>query len=106
MQRPPVHPDTVVLTGATGALGAHILHLLETASKRRHIICLCRAQDASDARDRVQASLKRRRLASVDNSQVVCLVADLAQDQLGLSPVDYQRVANASLYIHASLPAG
>jgi FlaA1/EpsC-like NDP-sugar epimerase len=94
--------DTVVLTGATGALGAHILAQLLAKPNRARVICLCRASDDDDARKRVQDSLQRRRLPSLDDSTVVCLAADFTQDLLGLDMQNFQQVANAARIIHVS----
>jgi FlaA1/EpsC-like NDP-sugar epimerase len=94
--------DTVVLTGATGALGAHILAQLLAKPNHPRVICLCRAGDDSDARRRVKESLHRRRLPFLENSTVVCLAAEFTQDQLGLSMQNFQEVASAATFIHVS----
>lgn len=54
IQRMPAE-DVVLLTGATGALGAHILHQLLQNSHVRHVYCL--AGGDADPRERVLESL-------------------------------------------------
>ncbi|KAL2062517.1 hypothetical protein VTL71DRAFT_6783 [Oculimacula yallundae] len=85
-KRSPDH-RTVILTGATGGLGAHILHGLRVDSSINRIICLVRARDETNARDRVSQSLIQRRLdpISPQDNKISCYPAQLGQDDLGFS---------------------
>ncbi|OJD31463.1 male sterility protein [Diplodia corticola] len=54
--------DVVLLTGATGGLGAHILSLLLSRPSTTHVYALARAPSASTAHSRILASLSSRGL--------------------------------------------
>jgi thioester reductase-like protein len=77
-------PDRILLTGATGFLGAFVLaDLLEQSAA--HVHCLVRAQSASDGMRRLERTLDRYGLPALDlASRVTCLPGDLAQPRLGL----------------------
>ncbi|KAI9884090.1 MAG: putative NRPS-like protein biosynthetic cluster [Watsoniomyces obsoletus] len=95
----------VVLTGATGALGAHILHQLRSSENMPQVICLVRAQDPSCASERVNESLIRRRKPRLDAAadRVLCLPAKLGEPYLGMSGDRYKRLARqATVIIHAA----
>lgn len=90
----------VVLTGATGFLGTHILHLLREDTAIKRIICLVRAQILSAANERVTEALCKRGMAglvdfdavNVREGKVVCLPAHLSSPKLGLENGDYEWV--------------
>ncbi|KAI0479348.1 hypothetical protein GGR56DRAFT_690686 [Xylariaceae sp. FL0804] len=84
---------TVVLTGATGALGSHLLAQLVRDARVRRIYCLVRAATPSAARHRVSEALRQRRLPPLpleedddEDAKVVCLPCsgDFAAPGLGL----------------------
>ncbi|KJR82998.1 uncharacterized protein SPSK_03912 [Sporothrix schenckii 1099-18] len=80
-------PQTVLLTGATGSLGAHILHQLvqQDAQHVARVYCLVRAPSRATAEERVQATLAAKGLSPLPRDErVVCLSADLSQGSLGL----------------------
>ncbi|KAH7139791.1 hypothetical protein B0J13DRAFT_478097 [Dactylonectria estremocensis] len=54
--------EVVLLTGATGSLGAHILSQLLALPRVSHVYCLVRASSPSAAQERVLDSLKSRGL--------------------------------------------
>ncbi|MFJ8476184.1 amino acid adenylation domain-containing protein [Kitasatospora sp. NPDC094011] len=78
-------PAEILLTGATGFCGAHLLNvLLATTAARIH--CLVRAPDREHALERLRATQQRflqQDLADAD--RVVPLVGDLAAERLGLT---------------------
>ncbi|KAI6251931.1 putative NRPS-like protein biosynthetic cluster [Pyricularia oryzae] len=99
--------QVVVLTGATGTLGAHILHELLSDSRVTKTFCLVRAKDPATATDRIRESLVQRGFADsqVHADRVVCAPCDLTRPDLGLSELDRQRMTQeATLYIHAAWP--
>lgn len=102
---------TVLLTGATGSLGAHILDLLTACESISQIVCLVRAKDLQDARQRVDESLKKRRRPALNQQQdllVVCLPAKLGEEILGLNVGELLEVLNlsqAAIFIHVCLLA-
>jgi amino acid adenylation domain-containing protein/thioester reductase-like protein len=85
-------PRTVLLTGATGFLGVHLLREL-LADPGVRVQCLVRAADAAAARARVIATAQRFGAGSLDLHRMVPLAGDLAQPGLGLSPVVFAELA-------------
>ncbi|GII96969.1 non-ribosomal peptide synthetase [Sinosporangium siamense] len=79
---------TVLLTGATGFLGAHLLAgLLNRGAKK--VVCLIRAQDPETGRERLRAALARYGLPHDDLvGRVTALPGDLSVPGLGLSSAD------------------
>lgn len=101
----------VVLTGATGFLGAHVLHLLRQNPDVECIICLLRASSPSAAHERVDKALHKRKLPGLGafnpetkkGTKVVTLPADLSSPNLGLSPDDLSWVTqDVSILIHGA----
>lgn len=86
-------PNAVLLTGATGFLGAFLLHeLLQQTQATVH--CLVRSPDKTDAKDRIIKNLKRYALWQPSYElRIVPLSGDLAQPQLGLSHQQFQHLA-------------
>jgi amino acid adenylation domain-containing protein/thioester reductase-like protein len=85
-------PREVLLTGATGFLGTHLLsELLATTSAR--IWCLVRATDEADARRRIARTSARYELGAPPADRVVPLPGDLAEPWLGLSDVAFRDLA-------------
>jgi thioester reductase-like protein len=103
------HPSFAqVITGTTGALGAHLLDqvLHHPKSHFSEIVCLCRAADDHSAYERVQASLAQRclpALFTLSETKVICLAARLGDDSLGLKPGVYEDLRRrATDIIHAA----
>ncbi|MEV0762623.1 thioester reductase domain-containing protein [Nocardia sp. NPDC050435] len=86
-------PRGVLLTGATGFLGAYLVHALAERTEAR-IYCLVRAADREAARDRVAAALRRYRLWSAPTlARVTPLAGDLAVPGFGSTARDYAALA-------------
>lgn len=85
-------PKTILLTGATGFLGVHMLHeLLEKTSA--NIYCLTRAASIDEARNRLMEKLQKYKLYSANNlSRIIPILGDLSQSKLGLSEHDYDKL--------------
>lgn len=84
----------VLLTGATGFLGVHILQALLDRTQAR-VWCLVRADDAEDGLDRIRAALSYYRLPGTAATERIAVVAgDLTAPRLGLDPADYDRLAD------------
>ncbi|WP_214324784.1 non-ribosomal peptide synthetase/type I polyketide synthase [Nonomuraea sediminis] len=85
--------DSVLLTGATGYLGAHLTRdLLRQSSARVH--CLVRARDSAHAHERVIANLAAHGcLDEAAHTRLVCIPADLASPRLGLPKDRWQQLA-------------
>lgn len=90
--RPPGDPRGILLTGATGFLGAHLLHHL-CARTDAVIYCLVRAQDEREAARRLQRNFADYHAAPFDFRRVRALAGDLTQPLLGLSPQAYAVLA-------------
>ncbi|MGK8501398.1 amino acid adenylation domain-containing protein [Nocardia asiatica] len=88
-------PQEVLLTGATGFLGAHLLQELLDRTEAR-VWCVVRADDAEEGIDRILAALNHYRLAGACAAQRIVVVAgDLTAPRLGLDPTDYDRLADS-----------
>ncbi|MEV8319610.1 amino acid adenylation domain-containing protein [Streptomyces sp. NPDC059900] len=78
-------PRRILLTGATGYLG---LHLLEELLRRTdaEIVCLCRADDEEHALRRLRQGFADYEIDAADQlHRVRCVTGDLGQEHLGLS---------------------
>ncbi|WP_367127948.1 thioester reductase domain-containing protein [Saccharothrix sp. HUAS TT1] len=86
-------PDHVLLTGATGFVGAFLLReLLRTSTATVH--CLVRADDEAAGLRKVEANLRWYRLwDEVDPARLRVVPGDLSQPRLGLSEETYDRLA-------------
>ncbi|MGL4858572.1 MAG: SDR family oxidoreductase, partial [Enterobacteriaceae bacterium] len=85
--------QTVLLTGATGYLGCHLLEqLLKQTSSR--LCLLIRGKDAQQAWQRLDQRFQRYFDQSLQQweSRLEVLAADIEQRHLGLDPVCYQRL--------------
>ncbi|MFE6869221.1 amino acid adenylation domain-containing protein [Kitasatospora sp. NPDC057692] len=95
-------PRHLLLTGATGFIGAQLLHdLLERTDAAVH--CLVRADTPDEARRRVADALHRYRLWSDRTAHRIHAVpGDLGSPRLGLAPADHHRLAEqADTVVHA-----
>jgi len=93
----PVHTaDTlrkILLTGATGFLGAFLLDELLHRTKA-DIVCLVRASDKASGKRRVMNNLKRYSLTPPDAEQRIrVVVGDFSKPALGLSQDVFDRLA-------------
>jgi thioester reductase-like protein len=85
--------DRVLLTGATGFLGAFLLDEL-LARTRAEVVCLVRAADAQRGLQRIRQNLASYGLNPPDfESRVIALVGDFSRPLLGLSPAQFQKLA-------------
>lgn len=100
--------DIVVLTGATGALGAHILELLQKSENVDTVYCLVRGSDEYAAKERVSKALDQRGLLDSSlqerfNQKVKVVQAQLSDERLGLSKDLYDYLAKeATLIVHVA----
>ncbi|KAJ3777681.1 L-aminoadipate-semialdehyde dehydrogenase [Lentinula raphanica] len=101
----PEYAHIVVLTGATGSLGAHILHQLTQHPSVRKVICLSRANSHGNSLERVQESLKLRKLPIPDSSKFDSYAANPNVPQLGLTDEEYASIrAEVTDVIHNAWP--
>ncbi|UGT64332.1 non-ribosomal peptide synthetase [Nocardia asteroides] len=92
-------PRAVLLTGATGFLGAHLLRALLDRTPAT-VYCLVRAGSDAQAVERVLAALRRYRLREDGFERVRPVPGDLAAPRLGLAPADYERLAAEIDVVH------
>lgn len=98
--------EVILLTGATGALGAHVLSLLRSSSSVSAIYCLVRGADCTAAKERVSKALSQRGLPDLSsqfpfNGKIKILQAQLGELQLGLPSDMYSHLAaNVTSILH------
>jgi thioester reductase-like protein len=83
---------TVLLTGATGFVGAFLCAEL-LASTRATVLCVVRAADETDALERLRGRLAGYGLAGGGSDRLRVVVGDLARPLLGLSDDEFDRLA-------------
>ncbi|MCQ8129801.1 thioester reductase domain-containing protein, partial [Methylomonas rivi] len=91
----------IMLTGATGFLGAFLLvELLEKTDA--NVYCLVRAEDETQATARLQTQLRRYELYDrVEWTRVIAVCGDLGVERLGLNGERYREIsANADAIFH------
>ncbi|MDX3855598.1 polyketide synthase [Streptomyces sp. AK02-01A] len=96
------NPREILLTGASGFLGAFLLRdLMRTTGARIH--CLVRGADEEAAYERLRTSLEWYRVwDEVDPDRLSVLVGDLAEEGLGLAPDVFDALAHtADVVYHA-----
>ncbi|MET7767149.1 amino acid adenylation domain-containing protein [Nocardia sp. NPDC005366] len=88
------NPREILLTGATGFLGAHLLReLLDTTDAR--VWCVVRADSAEAGANRIRRALTRFRLWDGESAdRIVAVPGDIAEPRLGLSAADHDRLAS------------
>lgn len=91
----PIPPRRVLLTGATGFLGSHLLLDLLRRSEA-HVVCIVRGADDQDAERRLGEALKRFQVpwSSEVRRRVTVLAGDVRQPQLGLSDEQWTSLAH------------
>ncbi|KAK4985274.1 hypothetical protein LTR50_006079 [Elasticomyces elasticus] len=93
-----VEGEHIVVTGATGSLGAHIVARLASFKNVSKVYCLVRSPFTESAQQRVRSSLEMRciyhTLSAGSRKKLVCLPADFAHAQLGLDDGTYQTIAS------------
>ncbi|KAI0408010.1 hypothetical protein F4802DRAFT_620126 [Xylaria palmicola] len=100
--------DTVILlTGASGTLGAHILNQLIDDSRVSKVLCLLRGRTPFAPEERIVNALIKRKLRSQENlacsgafpNKIACFVCDLSAPNLGLSGKDRSYIASKATHI-------
>lgn len=99
-------PAHVLLTGATGFVGVHLLAEL-LAATRATVHCIVRAKDREQAERRLDDKLREYEvhLAAADKARVSIHAGDLAEPEFGLPPADYAALCRDVDVIHHSASA-
>ncbi|MCJ1434693.1 large subunit of alpha-aminoadipate reductase [Xylographa pallens] len=96
-------PKTILLTGATGFLGAYILRdLLNYREPPNEVIVHVRSSNTLDAMDRIQQNCQAYGIWSDSwRPRIKCVTGDLRKPRLGLSSKDWDEVAlEADVIVH------
>lgn len=94
------NPRRVLLTGATGYLG---LHLLEELLRRTdaEVVCLCRGDDPEHALRRIREGLALYEIeAESELHRVTCVIGDLGAPRLGLTDEQWDDLARTTDVIY------
>ena len=95
-------PNTVIITGATGSLGAHLLSQISFRNDLDRVVCLVRATSDDEALSRVQKSLSQRKV-DADWTKISAFSSDFSDARLGLRSKEYESVAsNLRCVIHSA----
>ncbi|KAL2672665.1 hypothetical protein Neosp_013379 [[Neocosmospora] mangrovei] len=103
--------NSVVLTGATGFLGTHMLHFLRDDARVDKVFCLLRAESPQSAHERVSRALIDRGMPRLENfeesetndDKIVCLPCDLSSEDLGLPEEQRQLIMDeTAIIIHSA----
>ncbi|KAK7614076.1 hypothetical protein JOL62DRAFT_356142 [Phyllosticta paracitricarpa] len=104
-----VDKDCVLLTGATGSIGAHILSSLVLRNNVSKVVCLVRADDDQAALLRVKGALRKMRLlehlSAAHMDKILALPCSLSDEHLGLSQSTYNALlTSVTCIIHNAWP--
>ncbi|NSC25609.1 amino acid adenylation domain-containing protein [Streptomyces albus subsp. chlorinus] len=91
---------TVLLTGATGFLGSHLLDELQRTGRR--VACLLRAGSVEEGRGRLRAALRKFALDTSRIDEAEIWPGDLTRPRLGLGEEYEARVRGVSEVYHAA----
>ncbi len=86
--------ENVLLIGATGYLGAHILNELLTGTKS-NVYCLVRSKTNNDAKERLEEALKfyfGDKYTSVIDRRIFAVSGDITLEYLGLEQNEYMQL--------------
>ena len=98
---PKASSNVVLVTGATGSLGAYLVASLLKLSDISQVYALVRASDMLSARDRVLDQLSSRRIALTESevSKLTVYPADLSQPDLALSQDQLQLIRSKLTHV-------
>ena len=99
--------QVVVLTGATGSLGAHILDQLINDPSVSKVVCLSRAKSHDDSLKRIHQSLaeRERSISAEASAKIQSFASDVNQPTLGLSNEHYETLRQSvTSVIHNAWP--
>jgi len=90
----PKGSQNILLTGATGYVGANFLqHVLASPKNLSTVFCIIRAKDNAEARRRLDETLSKYGVVitpSMLDTRVVCIAGDVARSQFSLGIPEYR----------------
>jgi thioester reductase-like protein len=92
-------PRAILLTGATGFLGAFLLHEI-LARTEATVYCLVRAGSPAEARERLRQNLRSYKLDAAPPDRLVPVPGDLSAPLLGLKQSEFDHLAGVIDTIH------
>lgn len=90
---------SVLITGATGSLGSHLVGYFSRLPQVKRIICLNRKSSFPDAEDRQKESLRLRGIDFALPSKLQIIETDTAKPYLGLDQEQYTKLAASITHI-------
>ena len=94
VQKPATEPSCILLTGATGFLGTHLLHELLQQTDAI-VYCLVRCHNVQDGKERLQRNLESYTLCAEGlGRRVVVIPGDLSRSHLDLAEEHFQSLAS------------
>ncbi|CAD0107259.1 unnamed protein product [Aureobasidium uvarum] len=93
--------DVVLLTGATGTVGIHILAKLVKQSNVSAVWAMVRASSVAQANERISEALSSRDLCltETDKAKIVPFLGDLSKSDLGLDDENLQRLQSQLTHV-------
>jgi amino acid adenylation domain-containing protein/thioester reductase-like protein len=96
------HPKAILITGATGFLGIHLLDKI-ISQKTSKVYCLVRGTDARKRLEELLEFYFPGKHISCIGSEVVVINGDVSKSQFGLMDVEYNNLASKiDTVVHAS----
>ena len=90
---PPRVAQVIFLTGAAGFLGSRLLHDLMVSSEAQ-FVCLVRAADAEQGKQRIEEALRQQGLPFAQPQRVSVVCGDLCSESFALSDELWSELAN------------
>ncbi|BDA70098.1 hypothetical protein CAL7716_042640 [Calothrix sp. PCC 7716] len=87
--------DTALITGATGFLGAHLLHELLNKNSYQTIYCLVRAENDTVATQRLRATFIKYQLPTAELVRVKVIAGDIEQPKMQLSVTLFEQLSQS-----------
>lgn len=86
-------PDVVLITGATGFLGSHLISEIFRKLQPERMICLVRCPSPTVGLERVRDTFRRYGLDLNDTADLEIVCGDISKPYLGLTEDDYQKLS-------------
>ncbi|WQF85464.1 Putative Acyl transferase domain superfamily, phosphopantetheine binding ACP domain, thiolase [Colletotrichum destructivum] len=99
---PPTPGTTVLITGATGSLGSHLVEVCALMPSVSRVVCLNRrSKEERDPANRQRQAMDEKGipLSGQAAAKMVVLEADLSKPQLGLTETDYAQLVRSTTHI-------